>query len=128
MSSKKRQERKFFLLDELLQSRGILCEWCKVITWTDKHHVIFRRDSNIPEFDVPENLMCLCRRCHNSGAPDTNKARITFYFLQKARGYKMEEWIQGLPVKVKPSFEGYSAQEFDHTKPLSQLVSEEIFK
>lgn len=132
MSSKRKQERKFFLVDGLLHSRGILCEWCKALPWTDKHHVIFRRDTNHPEFDVPENLLCLCRRCHDSGAPDTNKARITFYFLQKARGYDMDTWIQNLPVKVKPTFERYvcnsTALSQLLTEPLESLVQEQIFE
>lgn len=126
-SSKKKQLRKFFMIDNLLIERGILCEWCWERTWTDKHHAIMRRDNRFPEFDVPENLLCACHTCHDSGVLDTNEVSILFYFVQKARGYDMDTWLLNLPCKIKPSFAKYHfdlSPERVGEEPLSLLIKE----
>lgn len=124
----KKKERKFYLVDSLLQKRGILCEWCQALPWTQKHHAILRRDNRFPELDVEENYMCVCARCHDNGEIDSNKASITFYFVQIARGYDMANWLLNLPLKLKPNYTKYKAKEFDPAEPLEKLFRDTIFE
>lgn len=42
---------------------GYRCRWCgRTNEATDPHHIRYRRGSSD---DVEENLICLCRRCHD---------------------------------------------------------------
>lgn len=42
---------------------GHRCRWCGATNrGRDIHHIEYRRGES---YDVPENLICLCRSCHN---------------------------------------------------------------
>lgn len=116
---------------KLRDERGVLCEWCQTYPWTDKHHAIIPRDKRFPELDNPINFMVVCHHCHMTGEVDTWEARVLFYFLQKAKGYKVDEWLASLPIKTKPDFSRYTcsstAQSRLLAEPLSYLVREQIY-
>jgi hypothetical protein len=48
---------------------GHRCRWCGRIVPVDPHHIRYRRGT---ADDVADNLICLCRRCHDfvHGAPN----------------------------------------------------------
>lgn len=121
----------FKLNEQLRRERGVLCEWCNLYPWTEKHHAILRRDKRFPELDSPINFMVVCHHCHMSGEVDTWEAQRLFYFLQRARGFKVDEWLAALPIKVKPDFSRYTcnstAQSRLLAEPLNYLVHELTF-
>lgn len=84
------------------------CENCGLVTATQLHHCIFRRDKRRPELDCGENLMPTCETCHMSGEVDTPEARKTFWAAQIKRGYDMEKWYNNLSMKVKDDIGFYT--------------------
>lgn len=121
-----------FRLNQILRDqRGVLCEWCNLYPWTEKHHALIHRDKRFPELDHPINFMVVCHHCHMSGEVDTWEAQRLFYFLQKARGYPVDEWLSGLPLKIKPDFTRYTCNSTALSRlrdePLNCLVDELTF-
>ena len=86
----------------LLETRGDLCEWCHQRIWTDLHHCIIHRMKDIQELDSENNLMCVCHSCHISGIVDTLDAKIIFWNIQILRGCDMYQWLESVPLKIKP--------------------------
>lgn len=111
---------------DLMNSRGYLCEWCRSRYWTEKHHALIRRDKRFPELNAEINLMAVCHQCHMSGQVDGFLIQRFFYFVQQARGYPVEDWISALAIRIKPDFRRYSCtpETFRLDLPLRVLFQE----
>ena len=106
--SSKRRSNYSNLKANLLAERGDSCEYCMNSRWVDPHHCIIHQRKSNPELDCMENVMAVCRECHEAGVVNSWETRVVFYLVQKARGYDMDSWINSLPLKIKPDFSRYT--------------------
>jgi hypothetical protein len=60
-----------------------------------------------PELNAPENICPVCHVCHESGEVNGWEARV-FWWREQCYNYghaHMVEWLNNLPLKIKPKFE-----------------------
>ena len=101
MNAKQRE-----LKERLLVQRGGVCEHCYARQATDLHHCLIRRDKRFPQLNTEENYMIVCHECHMSGIVDAKVVRDKFWKTQCRRygAEHMQDWLDNLPMKVKPIF------------------------
>lgn len=96
----------------LLLERSGLCEWClhnKIRKPAHQlHHALIGRMKGKPELDVEENAMLVCSECHYTGRVEAREVAEWFWERQCVRYGEehMREWLDGLPLKVKPRYGG----------------------
>ena len=86
--------------ERILKQRGPLCEYCKIMPWTELHHCLVHDSKRYhTAVTVPENLMAVCRYCHP--LCNGHDVRVQFAHNQIKRGYNIGEWYRNLPIKIK---------------------------
>lgn len=82
-----------------------MCECCGFRPATEAHHCLIHRARGIESLDDERNIELVCSVCH----PLCNAFahRDAFWQIQVKRYGKesMEEWLDSLPLKVKPKFD-----------------------
>jgi hypothetical protein len=77
---------------------------------SQRHHGLIGRDRRHPFLNVYINYQATCENCHTgTGEADSTENRASFYRMQceKFGQDVVDGWIDGLPLKVKPTFIGY---------------------
>jgi len=94
-------------VEDLREERGNLCEHCKQLPGTQRHHVFFRRSKNHHEYDHKFNLMLVAAKCHMEGKVDAREVREWFWKVQVERyGQEFIDWYESVPTKsVKERYE-----------------------
>jgi hypothetical protein len=71
------------------------------------HHCIYHRQKKFMKWlDMPENLIMLCRKCHNDkGYVGSYFFRWMVYCKKVEIGYPMKEWHDSIPMLIKDNFE-----------------------
>lgn len=68
------KSRGWWMIDE---DEFILCEWCEMKGAVDVHHIDPRGMGGSKEKDTPENLIALCRSCHDRAeSKEVEKERL----------------------------------------------------
>jgi hypothetical protein len=84
------------------------CEYCGIRAATDGHHCLIHRMKKFKELGLPQNIMWVCNQCHlHNGELNSWEFRVRFWDTQCDRYGKetMVEWLNTLPLKIKPKFE-----------------------
>ena len=85
----------------LMVNRYQHCENCGSGKHLEIHHVIYRRSIRRPFLNVIQNLSRVCRVCHQAGTVSTPEYKRRHWHKRDLEGYKMTEWNEVLPLKVK---------------------------
>ena len=92
-------------LYELAMVRGWRCEICGFGTYDlQRHHCLVHRMKGKPELDDERNLQIVCSACHQKRA-NSRENRCNFWKIQLKRYPDLEDWYNGLPIKVKERFD-----------------------
>ena len=90
---------------DYIKERGFYCEYYKVNYWSELHHALIGRMKGVKELDLPQNIMCVCKTCHEKKIHG-RVVKEWFWKIQVQRYGEtaMRLWLQGLPLKIKPKF------------------------
>lgn len=89
----------------IAMKRGLQCEACGDYTMNlQLHHWLFHRMKGVPELDSEENCGLVCHKCHGD-VVNGYESRRSFWKRQVERGYDMDAWLDGLPLKFKQRFD-----------------------
>jgi len=75
------------------------------------HHAVYGREKKFAKWlDRPENLVILCKRCHENHGDMSNFFMRCYWWTYKIElGYDMKTWHAELPMIIKDHFDGQYA-------------------
>ena len=98
-------------IDKLNAEQHGCCAFCHR-PFTDSnpqqvHHAIYGRKKKFSKWlDRAENLILLCRKCHEKHGDMSNWSMRCYWWVYKIElGYNMEDWHAEMPMKVKDRFD-----------------------
>ena len=93
------------LREQIARDRGKWCECCGCAFWTELHHSLIHRMKGHPELDCIENLQAVCPACHPYQNGHETRRRFWQSQCELCGAVHMREWLDGLDLKVKESYE-----------------------
>lgn len=95
-------------IDRLLAEQRGKCANCwRPVPPMEVHHACYTRDRQFGKWlDMPENLVLLCRKCHqdNHGYLTRWFKRLCFWSDKIDASYDMEAWHDSIPMREKDRF------------------------